>query len=73
MRSRDITVPTADGSTVLVSVQKHEYSVTVDVDHRQIMFKIKDRPWTISHDVDDLELVAYAALGWLAMQREGSE
>lgn len=73
MRTREKTVPTADGGSVLVVYQRHEYAETLEVDHQQVLHKISGRQWVIGHDVADLELVAYAALGWLAMIKEGDQ
>lgn len=73
MRTREKTVPTADGGSVLVVYQRHEYAETIEVDHAQVLHRIRGQRWTIGHDVTDLELVAYAALGWLAMIKEGDQ
>lgn len=67
MKTRELMIPAARGGTALVTMQRHEYSVTVDVNHRQVLFKIKNRPWTVGHDVDDLALIADAARGALVL------
>tara|TARA_R100000900_G_scaffold13099_1_gene11369 strand:+ start:166549 stop:166719 length:171 start_codon:yes stop_codon:yes gene_type:complete len=51
----------------MVTLERGEYATTVRVDDAQILFKIRNKPWTVGHDVDDLALIADAARGALAL------
>lgn len=67
MRARQTTITATRGGTALVTLERGEYATTVRVDDAQILFKIRNKPWTVSHDVDDLALIADAARGALAL------
>lgn len=71
MKTRQIVIPATRGGRCLVSMRPHEYATTVDVDDRQILFKIKGKPWTVGHDVDDLALVLDACRGVLELTEGG--
>ena len=72
MRNREVVVPTASGGSVLVAHTRGEYGETLDVDNAQVLHRIRGKQWAVGHAVKDLEPVAYAALGWLALHKEGS-
>lgn len=67
MRARQTKITATRGGTALVTLERGEYATTVRVDDAQILFKIRNKPWTVSHDVDDLALIADAARGALAL------
>lgn len=77
MRTRQTVIKATRGGRCLVSLRRHEYAVTVDVDDAQVLFKIKNRPWTVGHHVDDLAQVLDACRGALELmegpEQEGGE
>lgn len=72
MNPLQTTITATRGGTALVTLERGEYATTIRVDDAQIMFKIRGKPWTVSHDCDDLALIADAARGALELT-EGSE
>lgn len=59
------------GVTRTAAVNRGQYTVTVELDGVEVLTRIKGRPWTIAHDLDDLALVADAARAFCQIADSG--
>ena len=61
------------GITRVIRVDRGQYVCAVFADDQTILTKIVGKPWCISHDVDDVTLIADAARGLWHLTREASQ
>lgn len=59
------------GVTRTAAVNRGQYTVTVELDGVEVLTRIKGRPWTIAHDLDDLAMVADAARAFCQIAGSG--